>query len=85
MGNQALLVCFLCHLCHFEEKFFKNGKRVKRARLLNLLKPMPSIYAKSIHTLALRKFPLTRVRVPKVPFRVLDILKNEIQNSVLRF
>ena len=25
------------------------------------------------------------IRVPKVPFRVFDKLKNEIQNSILRF
>ena len=28
---------------------------------------------------------LTLIRVPKEPFRVLDKLKNEIQNSILRF
>ena len=27
----------------------------------------------------------TSIRVPKVPFRVFDKLKNEIQNSILRF
>ena len=63
------LFVFLCHLCHFEETFFKNGKRAERARLLNLLKPMSSIYANSIHTLALPKFPLTRESVyPKCHF-----------------
>ena len=28
---------------------------------------------------------IMRIRVPKVPFRFFDKLKNEIQNSLLRF
>ena len=28
---------------------------------------------------------LITIRVPKVPFRIFDKLKNEIQNSILRF
>ena len=32
-----------------------------------------------------QKFPVLRIRVRKVPFRFFDKLKNEIQNSILRF
>ena len=31
------------------------------------------------------KFQGLSIRVPKVPFRFFDKLKNEIQNSILRF
>ena len=46
--EEAVIPAFyLFYISHFKEKFFKNDKKVKNARLINSLKPVLSIYVNS--------------------------------------
>ena len=57
--RQQNIILFVC-VSHFEENFFDNGKKVKRAKLINLIKPVPSVYINSIQNSAPPKISLNR-------------------------